>query len=242
MPPLQTPKKLNGGQVRSERYCKLYNTGVLPLHYNERRENPEASAPGTSIKTRKRDEDFLMHTSIHSKANAVIMSMIMATTMIPFSALASGCTAENSLNILRSSKGESTLLSSKHTSKADRDNYGIVQDIDGNRYATVLYLIEPGKTSFSASDAKDFLSKNNINYYQMIASSSMGTGNQEYAYLYFPESVTFTQLSQAKDILSQSYDVSFLTPDEYQEYADEANSSNVNIYQNETTYFGPASL
>lgn len=134
--------------------------------------------------------------------------------------------------------------SSKNTKSSDRsDCWGTVEDIDGNKYATVIYMQPMDGTKFSPDTAKQVLSQSNINWYQMITSDAMGTNKQEYGMVYFPASVTLADMTAALNILSGVYDAHIMTKDEYEKYLADSPTDQVwdiQIYGKETTHYGPA--
>ena len=144
---------------------------------------------------------------------------------------------------IKQGTGQST-TGSKNTKTSDRtDCYGIVQDIKGNEYATVIYMEPIDNQNLDPELAKQFLSQNNINWYQMITSDSMGTNRKEYAMVYFPASVTLTDMQTALNILSGMYNAHIMTKAEYDQYLADAPTDavwDVQIYGTETTHYGPA--
>lgn len=173
-----------------------------------------------------------MTRSIALGASALLLS-------VPVLTMLTGCDSAKSL-LGNSGIGE-TLLTTKHSDASDRENYTLVEDIDGNAYTTVIYIAQVDDTKLDTDALKTQLTELNINWYQFIASSSMGTTAQEYCYLYFPASATYTDVSWAVDALNATglYTSNLLNETDYLAYAE-----NVNQYdfsKNETTYYGPAS-
>ena len=67
----------------------------------------------------------------------------------------------------------------------------------------------------------------------------MGTNTQERAYIYFPSDMSLTKIIDISNKMNaDGYESHVLTQAEYDDYA--KNVSAYDIYQNETTYFGPA--
>lgn len=178
--------------------------------------------------------------------------MISTTKKIASSALAgmlclggtimlTGCDAVQST--IAQSTGQ-TSGTSKNTKSADRnDCYGIVEDVQGNKYATVIYMQPFDSTSFDPEVAKQMLSQSGINWYQMITSDAMGTNRQEYGMLYFPASVTLSDMQSALNVISGIYDAHIMTEGEYAKYLEDSPSDqiwDVQIYGKETTHYGPA--
>lgn len=131
-------------------------------------------------------------------------------------------------------------LSSRHVEDKDRENYATVQDVEGNVYTTVIYIHTLNDNTFNVDEAQATFSELGLNWYQMIASSSMGTSNQETCYLYFPSDHTLTQLIDIVNAINATgkYNATLLTLDQYNEYVN--NVKPYDVYNNETTYFGPA--
>ena len=166
-----------------------------------------------------------------------IAASLTAAALIATGAMAmTGCAQIQQL-VGQGEIGQS-ITTSRHVDNKDRANYVQVQDIDGNVFVTVAYLEQKGTTKFDVDLAKSELSKHNVNWYQMIASSSMGTQQRETCYLYFPSSVTLTEMQDVINSLSENFDGHVLTQAEYDDYVN--NVDQYDIYHNETTYFGPA--
>jgi hypothetical protein len=97
--------------------------------------------------------------------------------------------------------------------------------------------------TFDVDSVKNYLTQKNINWYQLIASSAMGTNTQEYGMLYMPQSVTLSDMEELCDIMGDVSVAHIMTETEYQEYLDDAPTDaawDVTIYGKETTYYGPA--
>lgn len=158
-------------------------------------------------------------------------------------AMMSGCDTVRNVVGAAGPIGQSA-TNSKNTDTADRaECWGTVEDVDGNQYATVIYMQEIDSTSFEPDTAKQVLSQSNINWYQMITSDGMGTNKQEYGMVYFPSSVTLSDMTNALNVLSGVYDAHIMTKDEYEKYLESAPSDqiwDIQIYGKETTHYGPA--
>lgn len=165
-----------------------------------------------------------------------------AVSTLVLALLASGAVAMSGCAQVKQLLGQGeigqSITTSRHVDDKDRANYVQVQDVDGNVFVTVAYLEQKDTTKFNVDLAKSELSKHNVNWYQMIASSSMGTQQRETCYLYFPSSVTLTEMQDVVNSLAENFNGRVLTQAEYDDYVNNVNQ--YDIYHNETTYFGPA--
>lgn len=181
---------------------------------------------------------FNMKTSATKKVISIIATgMLCATGAIALT----GCDSIQST--ITQATGQSS-GSTHNTKVADRsDTYSIVEDIQGNKYATVIYMEAIDSKKFDPEVAKQVLTQANINWFQMTTSDAMGTDRQEYGMVYFPKSVTLTDMQNALNYISGVYNAHIMTEAEYQKYLDESPTDNVwdiQIYGKETTHCGPA--
>lgn len=137
------------------------------------------------------------------------------------------------------------IASSKNTDMSDRkDNYGHVQDVDGNEYTTVVWIDPADGSAVNVDNLKNVLEKAGVNWYQIIASNDNGTGIQEYGLLYFPPSATLGDMQTAVDALDAGkFSAHVMDQSEYDKYLEEAPGDelwNLKIYGHEITYYGPA--
>lgn len=132
--------------------------------------------------------------------------------------------------------------SSKKTGNEDYKNYTIVQDVDGDEYATIVYLEQNDETDFDVQLIKELLSENNVNWYQLIATSSMGTNQQQYGYLFFPQNVSYTEMEDALAAIKKEFSGHICTEKEYKEFVEKSDESMgaYDLYNNKITYYGPA--
>lgn len=172
------------------------------------------------------------------------LSVVLVGVLALGSAVAmTGC--DSMRDVIGSSGGiGQSATTSKNTKVADRsDCWGVVEDVDGNQYATVIYMQPIDSTKFDPEVAKQVLSQSNINWYQMITSDAMGTNKQEYGMVYFPASCTLSDMTAALNILSGVYDAHIMTKAEYEQYLADSPTDQVwdiQLYGKETTHYGPA--
>lgn len=170
------------------------------------------------------------------------IALISGTLLVTMSAgmMLTGC--QQAQNILGQNNAiTKTVGTSKHTDDSDRKNYTLLQDINGKQYTTVMSVTENnGTNKFDQESFEKFLNTNNINWYQMIATNSMGTNNNESCYLFFPASISFADMQNVMNTINASgtFNATILDEKTYKNYADNVNS--FNFYKNETTYYGPA--
>lgn len=166
------------------------------------------------------------------------VSIIAAAALAASACVAlSGCDTVSQV-IGQGSIGEA-VTTSRHVESKDRENYVELQDVYGNIFVSVIYAQEAGTTKLDTGKLKDELTKLGVNWYQFIASNSMGTGTQERAYIYLPSDMSLTKIIEVSDKMNaDGYESHVLSKTEYEDYA--KNVSAYDIYHNETTYFGPA--
>lgn len=178
------------------------------------------------------------------KSKTIIAGILAATMAVGTVSVLTGCDAIKG-TIGQTSIGQKA-LSSKTTDSSDRaDCYKLVQDIDGNEYATVIWLDPMEGTKFDDGVCKQVLTQNNINWYQLIHSDAKkAPGIVEHGLLYLPASSTLADITNVSNILSGVFNAHVMTKEEYEKYLSEAPSDNImeglNIYERETTDYGPA--
>lgn len=174
------------------------------------------------------------------KVKQILATGIIATMALGGSIFMTGCDAVS--GIVGDNPISNALATSKKTSSDDYNKFIAIQDPNGINYVSVIYLQQKGTTGFDAELVKSDLEKAGINWYQLIASNSMGTNQQQYGYLFLPGSTTYNDVVTAMNTLSSNFDAHICTEEEYSQYVDDKTGSMVNIdlYHNETTHFGPA--
>ena len=167
-------------------------------------------------------------------------SALLAATLlaVPATIALTGC---SSVNDVIGSGDVGTLVGSKHSTDSDRDKYSVLQNIDGQEFTTVISVTQNnGNNKFDVNEFQELLTQKNINWYQIIASNSMGTQTQETCYLYMPANTSFTDMTNTATVISANgeWNAMVLTADSYKQYADNVNQ--FDFSHNETTYYGPA--
>lgn len=180
-----------------------------------------------------------------SKTKTIITAAIACALGITCAAGMTGCDAVKGA-ISHTAVGQKA-MSSKTTDSSDREDcWKTVQDINGNEYATVIWMDSPaGKYDIEKEEVKDLLNSKSINWYQLITSDNRSAPNTpEHALLYMPASVTLADMQEVQAILASTYPARVMTAAEYEQYLADAPSDNlmngINLYSRETTDFGPA--
>lgn len=174
------------------------------------------------------------------KAKNIIAGVAAAVMLFGGSMMLTGCGTVS--NLMSDNPIGQAISSSKKTGADDWKNYALVQDATGKEYPTVAYFTKKGSTSIDVQALKDILSSKNINWYQMVASSSMGTNTQEYAYVFFPASITCNELNDAVNAINaEGYEGHIVTVEEINKKSSDAgNGATIDLYHSENTYYGPA--
>lgn len=182
-------------------------------------------------------------------ANKTIKNIIVSAVVC---ALGFGCAAamtgcDTVKDAISSTSIGQKATSSRSTDSSDREDcWKTLQDINGNEYTTVIWL-DPmeGKTEVDVEAIKKVLNDNNVNWYQIITSDNKkAPGKSEHGLIYMPASVTLSDMTNVANIAGGIYGAHVMTREEYETYLENAPSDNImegiNIYERETTEFGPA--
>lgn len=161
----------------------------------------------------------------------------------------SGCNAVESIKgaVGNTSIGQ-TIMSSKNTTMSDRkDCYKVIEDIDGTKYVSVIYVDAKEGNAVGNDVLENVLTSNNINWYQYISANSMGSGQKEYALVFMPASVNLDDMRAVADIINRSnaLNARVALEEEYLNYVasqpEDGIQNGIKLYGKETTHYGPAS-
>ena len=169
-----------------------------------------------------------------TKLNKVIMGGICGLLVCGGCMMLAGCSS--SIEIGGLSIGGSATATNSH-----KENYAVVQDVEGNEYATVIEMIPVGTTEIDPDAVLELLDTLGVNYYQAIISNNMGTLSQEDAYIYMPEEVTYNELVELAEQLASdgTYTCQVMTLSDYTAWQEET-SAIIDVTRTELVYSGPA--
>lgn len=137
--------------------------------------------------------------------------------------------------------GGLTIGGSATATDSHKENYTVVQDVNGNEYATVVEMIPVGTTDIDSDAVCALLESLDVNYSQVIISNNMSSSSQEDAYVYMPEEATYNELVELANLLASdgTYTCRVMLLDDYTNWQEET-SAIIDVTRTEIVYSGPA--